>query len=120
QESGGSSGHPSQMRKIVLLFSAVDDTQPLAMHALAAALVAQGVTARIVTGPANAHRAMELVTMVRPVATVLVTSLTRPELGIVHALHEAQAQQQIQGARSALLAAERKQKAGQELSRLQA
>ena len=89
-ESGGSSSHPSRMRKIVLLFSAVDDPQPLAMHALGAALVAQGVTARVVTGPANAHRAMELVTMVRPVATVLVTSLTRPELGIVHALHDAQ------------------------------
>jgi MerR family transcriptional regulator, light-induced transcriptional regulator len=55
---------------------------------LAAALVAEGVTARIVTGPNNAHRAMELVMMVKPVATVLVTSLTRPELGIVHALHE--------------------------------
>jgi hypothetical protein len=89
-ESGGSASHPSRMRKIVLLFSAVDDPQPLAMHALGAALVAQGVTARVVTGPANAHRAMELVTMVRPVATVLVTSLTRPELGIVHALHDAQ------------------------------
>ncbi|PFG33961.1 MerR family transcriptional regulator [Sanguibacter antarcticus] len=89
-ESGGSASHPSRMRKIVLLFSAVDDPQPLAMHALGAALVAQGVTARVVTGPSNAHRAMELVTMVRPVATVLVTSLTRPELGIVHALHDAQ------------------------------
>ena len=90
QLTGVSSPHPSQMKKIVLLFGAADDSQPLAMHALAAALVAHDVTARIVTGPANAHRAMELVTMVRPVATVLVTSLTRPELGIVHALHEAQ------------------------------
>jgi len=88
QETGVRSPHPSQMKKIVLLFAAADDAQPLAMHALAAALVAQGVTARIVTGPANAHRALELVTMVRPVATVLVTSLSRPELGIVHALHE--------------------------------
>lgn len=88
--TGVSSPHPSQMKKIVLLFGAADDAQPLAMHVLAAALVAADVTARIVTGPANAHRAMELVTMVRPVATVLVTSLTRPELGIVHALHEAQ------------------------------
>lgn len=87
--TGVSSPHPSQMKKIVLLFGAADDAQPLAMHALAAALVAQDITARIVTGPANAHRTMELVTMVRPVATVLVTSLTRPELGIVHALHEA-------------------------------
>lgn len=87
-ETGVRSPHPSQMKKIVLLFAAADDAQPLAMHALAAALVSQGVTARIVTGPANAHRALELVTMVRPVATVLVTSLSRPELGIVHALHE--------------------------------
>lgn len=88
EETGVRSPHPSQMKKIVLLFAAADDAQPLAMHALAASLVAQGVTARIVTGPANAHRALELVTMVRPVATVLVTSLSRPELGIVHALHE--------------------------------
>lgn len=87
-ETGVRSPHPSQMKKIVLLFAAADDAQPLAMHALAASLVAQGVTARIVTGPANAHRALELVTMVRPVATVLVTSLSRPELGIVHALHD--------------------------------
>lgn len=87
-ETGVRSPHPSQMKKIVLLFAAADDAQPLAMHALAAALVAKGVTARIVTGPANAHRALELVTMVRPIATVLVTSLSRPELGIVHALHE--------------------------------
>lgn len=87
--TGVSAPHPSQMKKIVLLFGAADDAQPLAMHALAAALVSADVTTRIVTGPANAHRAMELVLMVRPVATVLVTSLTRPELGIVHALHEA-------------------------------
>lgn len=84
----GGTLHPSQMRNIVLLFGAPDDPRPLAMHALGAALLARSVTTRLVTGPARVRRTVELVTMVRPVATVLVTSLTKPELGIVHALHE--------------------------------
>ncbi|QAY64486.1 MerR family transcriptional regulator [Xylanimonas allomyrinae] len=81
--------HPSRMRKIVLIFAAPDEVVPLAAHALAAALVAQGATARIVTGPASTHRAVELVTMVRPAALVLATTLARPDLDVVHAVHDA-------------------------------
>ncbi|RZS63202.1 MerR family transcriptional regulator [Xylanimonas ulmi] len=81
--------HPSRMRKIVLIFAAPDEVVPLAAHALAAALVAQGATARIVTGPASTHRAVELVTMVRPAALVLATTLARPDLGVVHSVHDA-------------------------------
>ena len=81
--------HPSRMRKIVLIFAAPDEVVPLAAHALAAALFAKGATARIVTGPASTHRAVELVTMVRPAALVLATTLARPDLGVVHAVHDA-------------------------------
>jgi hypothetical protein len=81
--------HPSRMRKIVLIFAAPDEAIPLAAHALSAALVVNGATARIVTGPASAHRAVELVTMVRPAALVLATTLAHPDLGVVHSIHEA-------------------------------
>ncbi|WP_425954990.1 MerR family transcriptional regulator [Xylanimonas sp. McL0601] len=81
--------HPSRMRKIVLIFAAPDEVVPLAAHALAAALVAQGATARIVTGPASTHRAVELVTMVRPAALVVATTLARPDLDVVHSVHDA-------------------------------
>jgi hypothetical protein len=80
--------HPSRMRKIVLIFAAADEVAPLSAHALAAALAAEGATARIVTGPASTHRALELVTMVRPAAVVLSTTQRRPELDVVHAVHE--------------------------------
>ena len=81
--------HPSRMRKIVLIFAAPDEVMPLAAHALAAALVAHGATARIATGPAGAHRSVELVTMVRPVAVVLATSFARPDLDSIQAVHDA-------------------------------
>jgi hypothetical protein len=80
--------HPSRMRKIVLIFAAADEVAPLSAHALAAALAAEGATARIVTGPASTHRALELVTMVRPAAVVLSTTQRRPELDLVHAVHD--------------------------------
>ncbi|WP_435738802.1 MerR family transcriptional regulator [Cellulosimicrobium sp. PMB13] len=81
--------HPSRMRRIVLVFAAPDEPLPLAAHALAAALGAHGAMARIVTGPANVHRTLELVTMVRPAAVAMVTTQARPDLGIVHATFEA-------------------------------
>jgi DNA-binding transcriptional MerR regulator len=81
--------HPSRMRNIVLIFAAPDEIAPLAAHTLAAALVAHGAAARIVTGPASAHRAVELVTMVRPAALVLATTLARPDLDVVHSVHDA-------------------------------
>ncbi|SDS80126.1 MerR family transcriptional regulator [Paraoerskovia marina] len=86
---GPPANHPSRMRKLVLIFVAPEERLPMAAHALAAALNAQGAATRIVTGPTNAHRSCELVTMVRPAAMVTVTSLPRPELDIVSAVHEA-------------------------------
>ena len=88
--AGGSppANHPSRMRKIVLIFAAPDEVVPLSAHALAAALTAKGATVRIVTGPASTHRSLELVTMVRPAALVLATSQRRPDLDVVHAVHE--------------------------------
>lgn len=80
--------HPSRMRNIVLIFAAPDEVVPLSAHALAAALTAKGATVRIVTGPASSHRSIELVTMVRPSALVLATTQRRPDLDVVHAVHE--------------------------------
>lgn len=77
------------MRRIVLVFAAPDEPLPLAAHALAASLASHGAMARIVTGPANVHRTLEIVTMVRPSAVAMVTTQARPDLGIVHAAHEA-------------------------------
>ena len=45
--------------------------------------------ARIVTGPANVHRSVESVAMVRPAAMALVTTQSRPQLDVVHAVHDA-------------------------------
>jgi DNA-binding transcriptional MerR regulator len=90
QVAGGAppANHPSRMRKIVLIFAAPDEVVPLSAHALAAALTAKGATARIVTGPASTHRSLELVTMVRPAALVLATAQRRPDLDLVHAVHD--------------------------------
>ncbi|GII98650.1 hypothetical protein Slu03_10280 [Sediminihabitans luteus] len=86
---GPPANHPSRMRKIVLIFVAPEERLPLAAHALAAALAAHDATAKIVTGPANTHRSLEIVTMVRPAAMVAVTSLEMPRLDVVDAVHEA-------------------------------
>jgi len=80
--------HPSRSGNMVLVFLAPGDAHPLPAHALAAALAGHDVATRIVTGPANEHRVLEIITMVRPVATVMVTSLTHPDLGLVHAISE--------------------------------
>ncbi|MEG3615867.1 MerR family transcriptional regulator [Isoptericola haloaureus] len=88
QNGGPPANHPSRMRNIVLIFAAPDETVPLSAHALAAALTAKGKTARIVTGPASIRRSLELVTMVRPAALVLATGQRRPDLDVVHAVHE--------------------------------
>ncbi|MDR2722621.1 MAG: MerR family transcriptional regulator, partial [Cellulomonadaceae bacterium] len=82
------SNHPSRMGSIVLIFAPSDEIIPLAAHAIGAALVAGGVTGRIVTGPASGRRAVELVTMVRPVAVVLATMQAHPDLSIAAAIHD--------------------------------
>lgn len=88
QENESGTPHPSQMRRIVLIFTPPDEPQPLAAHALAAALMSKGVMARIVMGPAGARRAQEVVTMVRPAAVVLITQMVRPDLAVVGQLCE--------------------------------
>ena len=88
QNGGPPANHPSRMRNIVLIFASPDEVVPLSAHALAAALTAKGKTARIVTGPASTRRSLELVTMVRPAALVLATTQRRPDLDVVHAVHE--------------------------------
>lgn len=89
ERSGPPVSHPSRLGRIVLVFSAIGEPVPVQAHALAAALVAHGVTARVVTGPAGAHRSIELVTMVQPVAVVTVSGLTQPPWHLVEAIHEA-------------------------------
>ncbi|GMA22664.1 transcriptional regulator [Luteimicrobium album] len=89
ERSGPPVSHPSRLGRIVLVFSAIGEPVPVVAHALAAALVAHGVTARVVTGPAGAHRSIELVTMVQPVAVVTVSGLTQPPWHLVEAIHEA-------------------------------
>lgn len=79
--------HPSQMRRIVLVFIPQDEPHPLAAHTLASALTARGVMARVVVGRTDAHRVQEIVAMVRPVAVALVALNPSPDLGIVENLH---------------------------------
>lgn len=81
--------HPSRLGRVVLIFAALGEPVPPVAHALAAALGEHGVTARVVTGPAGAHRSIELVTMVRPTAVVTVSELARPPFELVQAVHEA-------------------------------
>ncbi len=88
--SGGPSvRHPSRMRRIVLIFVPPEESIPLAVHALAAALGAHNATGTIVTGPVSRHRTLELVTMVRPAAVAMMTTQTRPDLGLVRDVHDA-------------------------------
>lgn len=79
--------HPSQMRRIVLVFIPPGEPHPLAAHTLASALTARGVMARVVVGRTDPHRVQEIVAMVRPVAVALVALSTSPDLGIVETVH---------------------------------
>jgi len=79
--------HPSQMRRIVLVFIPPGEPHPLAAHTLASALTARGVMARVVVGRTDPHRVQEIVAMVRPVAVALYALSSTPDLGIVESLH---------------------------------
>lgn len=81
--------HPSRNRQMVLVFVAPGDPLAISAHVFAAALLQHEVAVRIVTGPSNEHRVLEIVAMVRPKATVMISDLSHPELGLVSALHEA-------------------------------
>jgi hypothetical protein len=77
-------------QRVVLLLSPPAQPRPLALHALAAALTDRGVDARVLAGPVDRHRVLELAVMVRPVAVALVGQQAGPDLTIVGELHEAQ------------------------------
>jgi DNA-binding transcriptional MerR regulator len=76
-------------QRVVLLIAPPAQPRPLALHALAAALTDRGVDARVLAGPVERHRVLELTVMVRPVAVVLVGQHAGPDLRIVGELHEA-------------------------------
>jgi DNA-binding transcriptional MerR regulator len=77
-------------QRVVLLISPPGQSRPLALHALAGALTDRGVDARVLAGPVDRHRVLELTVMVRPVAVALVGQQSGPDLSIVGELHEAQ------------------------------
>ncbi len=77
-------------QRVVLLLAPPGHARPLSLHALAGALTDRGVDARVLTGPVDRHRVLELAVMVRPVAVVLVGERARPDLTIVGELHAAQ------------------------------
>ncbi|MEN0128630.1 MAG: MerR family transcriptional regulator [Brevundimonas sp.] len=60
--------------------------RPLLAHALAAALAAEGVDARIVGGPVGPRQGAELVVMTRPRAVVTVAPFPDPDLALVSRL----------------------------------
>jgi len=72
--------------RVVLLFAAPGERRPLALHVLAASLTDRGVDARIVTGPVEQHRIVELVTMTSPIAVVVLSELAAPDLAVVRDL----------------------------------
>lgn len=88
--SGRVPRHPSR-RRIVLLLAAPGEPRPLSLHVLAGALADAGVDARVVAGPTGRHRLLEIAAMTSPSAVVLLSEQTGPDLGLVDALAEAQA-----------------------------
>ncbi len=77
-------------RRVVLLLAAPEEPRPLSLHVLAAALAARGVDARVVAGPVEPHRTVEIAAMTRPAAIVLVTERADADLTVIGALADAQ------------------------------
>ncbi|QTE31280.1 MerR family transcriptional regulator [Pengzhenrongella sicca] len=75
--------------RVVLLHAAPRERRPLALHALAAALADRGVDARVVTGPVESDRMLELVAMTHPVAVGVISEQADPDLAIVGELSAA-------------------------------
>lgn len=73
-------------RRVVLLHAAPGEPRPLVLHVLAAALAERGVDARVVAGLVEPHRMLEIATMTRPAAVVIVTELATPDLSVIGAL----------------------------------
>jgi DNA-binding transcriptional MerR regulator len=76
-------------RPIVLLLAAPGETRPVTMHVLAAALADRSVDARLVAGPIQAHRLLEIAAMTTPGAVVVLSEARSPQLAIADQIHEA-------------------------------
>jgi transposase-like protein len=73
-------------RPVVLVLVAAREARPLVAHALAGALAAQGVDARIVGGPVGPHHAVELTAMTRARAVVTLGERVDADLDVVDRL----------------------------------
>lgn len=80
---------PTIGSRLVLLFAAPYERRPIVLHVLASALSDRGVDARVVTGPVDPRRVLELVAMARPVAVALLSELPAPDLAVLADLHKA-------------------------------
>ena len=76
----------SSRRPVVLVLVAPREARPLVAHALAGALAAQGVDARIVGGPVGPHHAVELSAMTRARAVVTIGERIDADLEVVDRL----------------------------------
>jgi hypothetical protein len=74
---------PAAGAPVVLVLVPPGEARPLGVHALAAALAADGVDARIVGGPVGPNHAVELVVMTRAAAVVTVGRRLDPDLAVV-------------------------------------
>jgi len=81
---------PVTGERLVLLLAASRERPPLALHVLATALTDCGVDARVVTGPVDPRRVLELVAMVCPMAVALLSELAAPDPDVVADLHAAE------------------------------
>lgn len=79
-------------RRVVLLLAPPGEERPLVLHMLAAAFAEQSVDARIVAGRVEQNRLVEIATMTRPAAVVLVSTQDAPDLAVVAALAAAHPQ----------------------------
>jgi DNA-binding transcriptional MerR regulator len=77
---GADRRQPLAGQRLVLLLAAPRERRPLALHVLAAALAAGGVEARVITGPVDLRRVLELTVMAHPVALAVVTETAAPDL----------------------------------------
>jgi MerR family transcriptional regulator, light-induced transcriptional regulator len=75
----------------VLVLVAPREPRPLVAHAVAGALAARGVDARIVGGPSGPHHAIELVAMTRTAAVVMIGEGSVVDLAVVERIAEANA-----------------------------
>ncbi|HEY8721011.1 MerR family transcriptional regulator [Pengzhenrongella sp.] len=81
---------PGVGHRLALLLAPPRERRPLVLHVLAAALADEGMEARVVTGPVDPRRVLELVAMSRPVAVVLLSEHADPDLTVLAELTAAE------------------------------